>query len=145
MPRKIIWLVIILAIIGIFDTAYLAAEHYLNSPVYCPIDGNCDKVLSSPYSKLFGIPLALFGLVFYFFVLILTMIFQLGKPEIQKIISKIFFIATLFALIFSGWLVYLQLFIIKAICIYCVISAGNILILFLISVYLLRRQNLNSE
>ena len=135
MNSKILWLVILLAILGIFDTTYLTAEHYLGSPVYCPIGGECEEGLSSPYSTIYGIPLALFGAAFYFFTLVLALIYQLNA---NRFLLKLFFISSFFAFIFSGWLVYLQLFVIKAICIYCVISAVNVTILFVISVYLLK-------
>ena len=135
MPSKLIWLVIILSILGIFDTAYLTAERYLNSPVYCPVGGNCDKVLSSSYAVIYGIPLAFFGLVFYLFVLILAMAYQLSG---RGYLLKIFFVSALSALIFSGWLVYLQLFVINAICVYCVLSAINVTVLFIISIYFIK-------
>lgn len=146
---KLIWLVIVLSILGIFDTAYLTAERYLSSPVYCPIGGECDKVLTSPYATIYGVPLALFGLIFYFFILVLALGYQtcplkffekkFRRASNRAIILKIFFVLTLLAFIFSGWLVYLQLFVIKAICVYCVISAINVAALFIISIYLLQK------
>jgi len=142
MNQKIIWLIVILSILGIFDTAYLTAERYLNSPVYCLVGGNCDKVLSSPYAVIYGIPLALFGLLFYFSVLIFAMIFQFSETASRRrFILRLLFALTCLALIFSGWLVYLQLFVIKAICVYCVLSAINITALFLVSIYFLFRWN----
>ena len=136
MSQKIVWLIIILTVIGIFDTAYLTAEYYFNLTAYCPIGGGCEKVLSSPYSVVFGIPLALFGLIFYFFILILAMAYQLSG---RGIFLKIFFVSTFLAFLFSLWLVYLQLFVIKALCVYCLISAANTSALFLISIFLSRQ------
>lgn len=128
-----IYLIIILAILGIFDTSYLTAKHYLDQAVYCPVGKSCETVLNSAYSTFYGIPIALFGALFYFAILIFALIFfQTNK----KFFLKIIFTISAPALLFSIWLVYLQLFIIKAICFYCVLSAINVLIIFSVSLYM---------
>ena len=57
---------LLLVMIGIVDTAYLTYAHYTGTPVACPDSGviNCAKVLSSPYSAIFGIPLGFIGFIF---------------------------------------------------------------------------------
>lgn len=128
-----IWLTIILSIIGIFDASYLTAKHYLDQSVYCPVGKNCETVLNSAYSTIYGIPIALFGALFYLAVLFIALAFLYTE---KRIFLKTFFVITIPALLASLYLVYLQLFVIKAICAYCMVSAANILILFIISIYL---------
>mgnify|MGYP001614475863 CR=1 FL=1 len=132
--NKITWLIIILSILGIFDTSYLTAKHYLSQTVYCPVGKNCETVLNSVYSTFFGIPLALFGALFYFLILILTLLYLQNR---HKIILQTIFSLTLPALIVSITLTYLQLFVLRAICVYCVFSAFNILLLSASSGFLL--------
>lgn len=128
-----VWLTIILSIIGIFDASYLTAKHYLDQSVYCPVGKSCETVLNSAYSTIYGIPIALFGALFYLTVLCIALAFLYTE---KRIFLKTFFVITIPALLASIYLVYLQLFVINAICTYCMVSAGNILILFIISVYL---------
>lgn len=123
---------IILSILGVFDTTYLTAKHYSGQTVYCPVGKSCDTVLSSEYSVVYGIPIALFGLIFYLTVLVLS-VFYLQTNK--KLFLKISFILIFFGFLFSVWLSYLQFFVIKAICTYCLLSAINIAILFIISTY----------
>ena len=67
MKRGILFLVIILSIVGILDTAYLTFEHYANTIPRCAdvafID--CGAVLRSTYSIVLGVPLTLIGLGYY--------------------------------------------------------------------------------
>lgn len=128
------WLLITLSILGIFDASYLTAKHYLAKSVYCPVGQTCETVLTSSYATLYGMPIALFGAIFYLAELIFALLyFETDK----KIFLKMFFVLSLSALLTSAYLVYLQLFVINAICFYCMVSAVNILLLFLSSSFLL--------
>lgn len=129
-----IWLTVVLSIFGIFDTAYLTAKHYLDSSVYCPVGKSCETVLNSAYSIIYNIPISLFGIFFYFTILILALLYLQTE---KKILIKIFFGLSALGLIFSLWLFYLQAIVIKAYCFYCILSAINILILFGVSLFLL--------
>ena len=54
-------LLLLFVIIGIADSAYLTAVHYTNLPLYCPEGGvvNCTQVVTSVYSTVAGIPIAI--------------------------------------------------------------------------------------
>ena len=58
---------LLLAIIGISDSAYLTVVHYTKLPLYCPSGGivNCVQVTTSVFSTVAGIPIALGGLVWF--------------------------------------------------------------------------------
>jgi uncharacterized membrane protein len=59
-----LWL-LILSGIGVVLSAYLVWTRLAHAPVYCPLGSDCDVVQSSRYAAVFGIPVALLGLVFY--------------------------------------------------------------------------------
>lgn len=130
----LICLLIILSIVGVFDASYLTAKHYLSQSIYCPVGQTCEIVLTSQYATLYGIPIALFGAIFYLTELMLALLYFETR---KKIFLKIFFALSSFSLLASAYLVYLQLFVINAICFYCMVSAINILILFGVSLFLL--------
>jgi len=70
--KKIAWSALILSFIGFLDTLYLTYEHLTGSAVNCAILTGCDKILTSQYSTIVGIPLALLGMFYYLVVLALA-------------------------------------------------------------------------
>jgi uncharacterized membrane protein len=108
--------VAVVALIGLGVASYLTYVHYAGSAPVCLSSGGCEKVQSSHYSKLAGIPVSVLGLVGY--VGILASLVVPGEPGL--------FAGALTALIgfgFSVYLTYLELFKIHAICQWCVASA----------------------
>ena len=71
------WLIISVAVfsfLGLLDAGYLTASHYMAFDPGCTVFGDCDTVLKSQYSKLFGIPVQAFGVVYYLIIFILSII-----------------------------------------------------------------------
>ena len=116
----------IFAFIGLMDAGYLTLSHYTGEAVNCSITGGCDQVLSSKWSQIMGIPLALLGLLHYLVFLILSIAFFDTK---KKIILKVLTAQAIVGALFSAWLTYLQFFVIESICQYCILSAINSVIL----------------
>lgn len=134
-PRWIIAAFFIAALIGFADAAFLAIEHYRGVVPPCTIISGCEKVTTSVYSEVFGVPLALFGAVYYFALLVLIIAyFDLKKTIILKIAA----LATTIGLLASLYFIYLQLIVIKAICLYCMISAAASAMLFVLGIIILR-------
>ncbi len=69
--NNLLYLLILLASIGIIDATYLTYSYYYNTIVACSI-GGCETVLISNYATIFGIPIALFGLIFYSVIIMYT-------------------------------------------------------------------------
>lgn len=114
--------------LGFMTALYLTVEHYRGLSVNCIVLSGCNKVLSSSYSEVFGIPVALFGTIYYFFIFSASLFFLFGHPKefiaAALLITPVGFLA-------SVWFVILQLFIIKSICFYCMVSAFLSTFLFL--------------
>lgn len=125
-----LWLavsVVIVAGIGLLDSFYLALQHYIGFPTVCLVANGCDTILTSSYATLFGVPTALFGVLYYAAMLLLA----LRAIETKRLV----FLATLsfasvFGLLASAWFVYLQLVVLRAICLYCMVSAASSFVLF---------------
>jgi len=125
-----IWIIALLSFIGFLDASYLTASHYGAAELICGASGGCDTVTTSSYSTVLGIPVALGGAVYYFSVLILSLLFIDTKNK--KFLLPIVFLTPL-AFLSSVWFVYLQLYVIEAICYYCMGSALTSTILFLLT------------
>lgn len=116
-------LLIVLTLIGIIDSTYLSISAANSDPLVCDIGGltDCNLVAESPYSRLMGIPLAVYGLGFYGVILLLS-ISLLMTPSRKATYGLI--AATVLGALASLYFLYLQIMVIQALCIYCLISAA---------------------
>lgn len=114
--------VAILAGAGFLDSLYLVVSHYRNvSPVCGPLVG-CDVVLTSPYATLIGgTPNALWGVLYYLFLFALGA--ELCRKKDGALLLAAKAIAALGALAHL-YFIYLQAFVIRAWCPYCLLSAA---------------------
>jgi uncharacterized membrane protein len=122
--RLLILSVLVLSFIGIADSWYLYQSAMTDTALYCDIgaalDG-CNIVAQSAYSKLFGIPLALYGVMFFAALFVLgALLLSLNKPILYRALYLLSIIGSLASLVF----LYIQFFLIKALCIYCIASAA---------------------
>ena len=130
------WLILLLGFLGFIDTLYLTYEHFTGTSVNCSILNGCDKVLTSSYSSILGVPLALIWTLYYLLVLALTAAY-LGQKN--KAVIKYLLGLTSLGLIISLFLVYLQFFVLRALCLYCMISAASSTLLFILTkIYLVK-------
>ncbi|MBT6401232.1 vitamin K epoxide reductase family protein [candidate division WWE3 bacterium] len=111
MEKKKRIIILILIVAGILVSGYLTSIKLGKEPFSCNL-GQCDVVQSSKYSELFGIPLALFGVGYY---IALGSLFTAKQKKLTQLWG-------LWGLIFSSYLTIIELFVLKAICGWCVIS-----------------------
>ena len=134
LKHKIAILFLIFSFLGFLDAAHLTIRHYNGSTVICGITSGCNTILSSNYSTIFGVPVALGGALYYLIVFILTVAFlDTKKDKILNLIAKF----SVTGLLASIYFVYLQLFIIKSICQYCMLSAITSTLLFITGMFYL--------
>lgn len=119
MRRAIIAAMFMLAIIGIANASFLTYKHYEGVPPPCTLRG-CETVTSSKYAVIYGVPVSLLGVVFYLAVTLVLGSLWRGHSERMK---RILWLLAAVGIIASLYFLYLQLFVIGAICIYCVTSA----------------------
>ena len=119
---------------GFLDALYLSIQRASGAKVLCAILEGCDRVTSSLYSTMWDIPVAYLGTMYYLVIFVLAVWFLLSKKE--QLISLMSY-ATGVGFLASTWFVYLQVFILKSICFYCMISAMTSTALFIIGSYYL--------
>ncbi len=131
-PKWHIGVFLMLSGAGFIDASYLTIKHYLGTPINCSLLNGCDTVTNSQYSIIFGLPVALLGVLYYLAVFILVMLYVDTKRK------NLFYGAALITplgLFASFWFVYLQVFVIHALCLYCLISALISTTLFILAFY----------
>lgn len=151
--KNLLILTLILSIIGLADASYLTFEHYSQYVAPCSTNMwvDCGKVLDSEYSVVLGIPLAMLGAMFYAGMATLSLIRLSVESVREKIWSMVPSLSVIpkrwssvdrafldlhtlgatFGGAFSLYLIYLQIGVIGSICLYCMLSAGTSIGLFL--------------
>jgi uncharacterized membrane protein len=127
-----------LALIGVFVSTYLTLYKlgYIGT-LNCAI-GSCETVNTSRWATFFGIPVAAWGLGFYLVALTVAFMSVQERYADSRKMAVALAVLTGWGTVFSGWLTYLELFVIHAICIWCVTSACIVLVMFLVSLADLR-------
>jgi len=118
--RKLYIAAALLSLLGMADALYLTVEHVTGQSVKCTIISGCSEVLSSPYAVVAGIPLAALGAAAYFTVFSLATLAAFGYRAAGTLLTPL--IAAMFFV--SIWLIYLQAFVIREFCQYCLFSAA---------------------
>ncbi|MFF1820211.1 vitamin K epoxide reductase family protein [Kribbella sp. NPDC058245] len=125
------WLTLAVSAAGVLVSAYLTYEHFTaGTTLACPETGvvNCFKVTSSQYSKLFGVPVALLGLLFFLGMLALSL------PPLWRTASpwpgRLRLAGVAVGVVMVCYLIWAELFRINAICLWCTVVHALTLILF---------------
>jgi uncharacterized membrane protein len=126
LDRRLQIAILVICLLGILDAGYLTYIHYAGLKPICNIGGGCEKVQSSQYSKLAGVPVAVLGLLGYIGILLsLPLRTELGRAAGFGI--------ALIGFGFSMYLTYRELFTVHAICQWCVGSAVAMTVLVVLT------------
>ena len=110
----------VLAVVGLADSTYLTASHLSGETVTCLGSANCSDVLGSAYAKIGPVPLAALGVLAYFVAFSAATLAAFGYARARTVLMlavAAMFVATL-------WLLYVQAFVLRAFCSYCLLSAA---------------------
>jgi uncharacterized membrane protein len=138
--RKATWIsvsIAVLAFVGMVDASYVAIHSSQGFLLPCGIAGGCDQVLSSPYARVLGIPVAWFGLAFYLTTAGSALFALFGFEHALRLSFPLVSLALAFTL----YLFYLQALVIRAFCDYCLLSALLVTLIFVLHLWSRRRQD----
>ena len=126
-PCQLPYVMMALALIGMAVAFYDSYAIYNVQPLWCPppING-CNEVAASPYARLFGLPIGYYGVVYYLYMFGLAALLASDPLARGLRLGAVLYAAL--GVSFSLYFMVLQLSIIRAFCIYCLISALAILI-----------------
>lgn len=127
--------ILLLAFAGLANSIYLAQHEKDGTPLICDVQNlsGCNIVAASPYSRLFGITLGEYGVLFYGILFILAALeLVLFDRLLRRVLQGISLVGIIASLYFTG----LQLFVIGAFCIYCSASAIIALLIFILASFI---------
>ena len=114
-PRVVL---LALAVMGALISAYLTWTHFAGLTPVCTGSGEgCETVQSSRYASILGVPVALLGLIAYGGLIFSTVLWRETGIYLGFLISLV-------GTLFSGYLTYLEIFVIGALCQWCLASAA---------------------
>lgn len=119
---------LIFTFIGFLDATYLTILHYKNAFPPCTVTGGCETVLTSQYSVILGVPVSLLGSLFYLLIMFFALAVFLDK---RKIFAHGLFLSAFAGLFVSAVLFFVQFFILKSFCQYCLLSEVISLLIFI--------------
>jgi uncharacterized membrane protein len=122
----------VLSLVGLFISLYLLAHSLgFTGPVMCGI-GDCEAVQASRYSNIGPIPISGIGSVGYLLLLVLAFLGLQPRFSMSKFVSLLLLGGSFFGVAFSAYLTYLEAFVIRAWCQWCVSSAVIISVIFIL-------------
>lgn len=126
-------LIAALALIGVFVATYLALYKLgIIGELACSVRG-CETVNSSRWATFMGLPVALWGVAFYLGLFAVAVTGAAPRYEDTTALSQALVVMSGLGVLFSAWLTYLELFVIHAVCMWCVISAIIVTAIFILS------------
>lgn len=132
-PGRIAFL---LSILGVLVSAYLTYEHYTDSATLaCSDNGavNCLKVTTSPWSEILGVPVAVTGLAYFLVMAVLC-----APLPFTRHLEALRLVGVAAGTLMVLWLIYVELFKVDAICLWC--TAIHLITLLLLGAVLWSRQ-----
>lgn len=137
-PRKypwLDWLIPVIAIAGIGVAGYLTYVETTSVQAICGPIGDCNAVQNSPYARVFGVlPVGILGLIGYAAILIAWLIQKFRRDRWADYANLALLGMAVFGTLYSIYLTYLELWVIRAVCVWCVSSAVLITLLMLFSI-----------
>jgi uncharacterized membrane protein len=130
---------IALAALGLLVAGYMTIYKLTDNQTMCLGSGGCSVVNSSIYSQVYGIPVALVGVLGYATILgILILETRRAIPESSGVL--IAFGICLTGFIFTAYLIYVEIALIHALCPFCITSQVIMILIFILSIVRLARE-----
>jgi len=128
-------MILVFGLCGFMVAKHIRNHKIKNKPLICPIRFDCNTVVNSDYSKFFGIPVEILGMIYYAFVALIYFFF-IFIPS-SMLVGLIIFpiIICLTAVLFSVYLIAVQIFILKKGCSWCVVSACISFFIFILTIF----------
>ena len=139
MDKRLSQLTIALVIIGLLVSAWMTIYKFTNNPNMCAGSGACEAVNTSRYSEINNIPVAIIGVGGYGALLVILLL-ERRPGFIKQNGTMIFFALSLLGFLFTVYLVFVEIVLIKAFCPFCVTSQVAMTLIFILSVVRLIKQ-----
>jgi uncharacterized membrane protein/protein-disulfide isomerase len=137
LARRLVW---VLALFGLAASLISLYVHYqlLATPGYasfCDVSTavNCQHAYLSRYGSVYGVPVALFGAIFFLFVLVLALLDLTGPGSVRESVPLYLFAASTIGLAVVLYMAYAAFFVLRTVCLLCLATYAAVIGLFIVS------------
>ena len=123
----------VVALCGVLLAAYLTLHHFGIIGTLACGTGSCEKVQTSRWATFLGVHVAIWGLVYYVLLFAVSLAAAHERYTDDPRFSLALLGLTGWGVLFTGWLIFLELFRIHAICRWCMGSAAIVAVLFVVA------------
>lgn len=127
-------IILILGLCGFMVAKHIRDHKMKDKPLVCMAGFDCHAVVHSDYSRFFGMPTELLGMLYYSLVSVSSVIFIL-TPDIPAALALALRAVSLCAFLFSLYLIAVQIFILKKGCSWCIVSALISALIFILVLF----------
>jgi len=139
--RMVLWAPVVLSGLGIFISGYLVIKRFTGGSLACSRWAQCDVVNNSVYSQFYGMPVSVLGLAGYLLLLALALAALWTTGCTQRRILLLSLLLSVGGVGFSVYLTYLEIYVIEALCAWCVASAIVITLLAIVGLVNLQQHS----
>jgi len=136
----------LLALVGLFVALYLWLHALgFGGAIKCGASGGCETVQTSPWAVFLGMPVAFYGVVGYLALLIVALAGLRPAALAQQTWNLLLLGLATVGVVFTAYLTYVELFLVHAICRWCVGSAVIITLIWIVSLLSLRSPGIRTD
>jgi len=128
----------LLALAGFILAYYIRSTKKAPETLVCPLDGSCEEVITSKFSKILGVPVEVGGMLYYAIAFVAYALFAFTPDLLPSSSSSVMFAVACGAFLFSVYLTCVQAFMLKHWCTWCLCSAGISTLIFILAFYVAR-------
>ena len=125
----------LLGVCGFMVAKYIRYHKVTGNLLVCPVKFDCNTVVNSDYSKFFGIPVEILGMIYYGLIFFSYLFFIFLSNALPGILIGFMIIVSHIALLFSFYLIFVQIFILRKGCSWCFFSAIISTCIFILTIH----------
>ena len=128
-------------ILALSSCGFIVARHIYkhkkpeHTPLVCPAGFDCNAVVNGSYSKFMGMPIEIFGMIYYALISIAYIFIIFMPNSLPYILVAFLIVSSLGAFLFSIYLIIVQIFVIKEGCSWCLFSALISILIFILTIF----------
>lgn len=139
MQKKLYKISLAFVVLGLLVSIYMTIFKLTDNSSMCLGNGGCSVVNASRYSEVYGFPVAAIGILGYV-ALLAVHLMENRNDFLRENATLVFFGMALTGFLFTAYLVYVEIALIKALCPFCITSQISMTIIFIISAIRLLQQ-----
>ena len=126
-------IIFVLGVCGFMVAQHIRKHKTKNTPLVCPVGFDCHGVVHSDYSRFMGMRVEVLGMVYYAFISLVYLLLIFVSNALPSLMMALPIVLSSVAFLFSIYLIYIQLFVLKKGCSWCIVSSIISALIFILT------------